>query len=211
MKPYVAFIAIALLATSSTLSVNTLAAEPPIRFAVDAQKSSFTVRVFSGGLLGFAGHDHTIAIRDFSGDVHITPGSIEPASLQLTIRSASLEEVDKRFDEKDRREINKTMREEVLETGKYPEIVFKSTRVTAKKTADGSYELQIWGDLTLHGVTKSGMIQARLTMEGNVARARGQFPVQLSEYNLKRISFAAGAIKVKDKITLSFDIVARQV
>ena len=180
-----------------------------VRYRVDAGKSTFTVRALAGGLFSALGHDHTIAIRDFSGESQLTPDSIQPASLQMTIKAASLAVTDKVSDS-DRQEIEKTMREEVLETGKYPEIVFKSTRVEADRTGEGEYRARIFGDFTLHGVTRNGVIAAQLTLSGNTLRARGQFSLKQSEYNIKRVSVAAGTINVKDELKLSFDMIAHK-
>jgi len=186
---------------------------PPVdsvRYIIDSGQSTFTVQAFVGGLFAFAGHDHTIAIDDFSGDLHLTPGSLELVLLQMTIKAGSLAEVDKEFDEKDRQEINKTMREEVLDTRKYPDIVFKSTGVSAKKVGEGEYQVMISGTLNLHGVTRNRQIEAKVTISDNTLRAQGEFPLQHSDYNLKRISVAGGAVKVKEELQLAFNIVARQ-
>ena len=178
-----------------------------VGYKIDPGKSTFIVRALAGGLFSALGHDHTIAIRDFSGEAQVTPDSVQPASLQMTARSASLTVTDKVSDS-DRQEIEKTMREEVLEIGKYPQMVFKSTRIDAEKTGEGQYRARISGNLTLHGVTRSLPITAQLTLSGNTLRARGQFSLKQSDYNIKRVSVAAGTINVKDELKFSFDIIA---
>ncbi len=177
------------------------------KYGLDASQSRFIVRAFVGGLLSGFGHDHTIAIRDFTGEIELTQGSLEPASLHMTIKADSLTVIDK-VKEKDRREIENTMRTEVLETAKYPEIVFRSTRVEALKTGEGTYSAKIWGELQLHGVTRAGLINAQLQFGGNTIRARGEFPLKQTDYNIKPVSVAAGTIKVKDELKFSFDMVA---
>lgn len=180
------------------------------RYQIDPGQSRFTVRAFVGGLLSGFGHNHTIAIRDFSGEVQFSPdNNLESASLQMRIRADSLAVIDKVSD-KDRQEIEHKMRDEVLETGKYPDIVFRSTSVSARKAGDGQYQIAIQADLQLHGVTRHGQIQAQLTLSGNTLRARGEFPLRQTDYKIKPPSVAAGTIKVKDELRFSFDIVARQ-
>jgi polyisoprenoid-binding protein YceI len=180
-----------------------------IRYGIDPSKSRFTVRAFVGGLFSAFGHDHTIAVRDFSGEASVAPDTLEPASLQMTIKSASLAVIDK-VSEKDRKEIEDTMRKEVLDTSNFPEIVFKSTRVSANRSGDGRYSVKIWGDLTLHGVTRSGLINAQVTIIGNSLRAVGEFPLRQTDYGIKPVTVAAGTIKVKDELKLSFDIVCNR-
>ena len=64
------------------------------------------------------------------------PEAPEQASLQFEIDASSLAVTDDVSD-KDRREIERTMREEVLETGTYPEIVFESSGVQAARISRG--------------------------------------------------------------------------
>ena len=57
---------------------------------------------------------------------------------------------------KDRREIESTMNQKVLESAKYPEIVFESTKASVNKLGEGRYQVNvISGNLSLHGVTRS--------------------------------------------------------
>lgn len=192
-------------------AVASEASEPAqsLRYSLDAGQSRFIVRVFVGGVFSAFGHDHTIAIRDISGEATLSPGTLAPASLQMKIKADSLAVIDK-IKESDRQEIEKTMRAEVLETSQYPEIVFKSTKVEAEKTGEGRYQAKIWGELTLHGVTRGGLIGAEVEVTGNTLRARGEFPLKQSDYNIKPVSVAAGTVKVKDNLKFTFNIVARQ-
>ena len=181
-----------------------------IRFRLDATQSRFIVRAFSGGLLWFKGHDHFIAVRDFTGEAQLTPDAISPASLQFTVRADSLEESRAVFTEQQKQIINKEIRELVLETGKYPEITFKSTDVAGKLTSGGRYEVRIGGDLTLHGVTRHIVIPALVTLRGGELRASGEFSVSRGDYNVKATSALHGTIRVRDKLKFMFEIVAHQ-
>src|SRR5262249_49797427 len=154
---------------------------------------------FAGGLLSALAHDHTIAIRDFTGETQFTYGTVDPASLRLAIKADSLSVTDK-VSQSDRQKIETTMREEVLETGKFPEIVFKSTKVEVNKTGEGQYQAKIWGDLTLHGVTRNLVISARLEFGQDILRAQGAFALRQSEYGIKQVSVAGGTVKVKDEL-----------
>ncbi len=197
-------------ADTPEVTISPIPASPAgARYRVEASQSRFIVHAFVGGLLSFAGHNHTIAIRDLTGEVGFTYGTVEPASLQLTIKADSLAVTDK-VSESDRQKIQGTMRDEVLETAKYPEIVFNSTNVTATKIDEGKYQARISGDLTLHGVTRNVTINAQLEFGENNLRALGDFPLRQANYNIKPVSVAGGTIKVKDELKFSFDIVANQ-
>jgi polyisoprenoid-binding protein YceI len=112
--------------------------------------------------------------------------------------------------DEERLKIEHDMREKVLETTKYPAIVFKSAQVAVSKRNNGEYEVTIRGDLTLHGITRSVRIEAQMTLYDSTLRAHGEFSLGQTDYGIKPISVAAGTVKVKNELTLSFDIVANQ-
>jgi polyisoprenoid-binding protein YceI len=178
------------------------------RLHIEAGQSHFVVHAFVSGLLSGFGHNHNIEVPDINGELQYTDETVAPASLVLRIRADSLTVIDK-VSAKDKTSIETTMREEVLETSKYPEITFSSTKVDAAKTGDGQYQATITGDFNVHGVSRPGVINAQLSFSGNMLRARGEFPLKMTDYNIKPPSVAGGTIKVKDILKLTFDIVAR--
>jgi polyisoprenoid-binding protein YceI len=180
------------------------------RYTIDAAQSRFMVRVFAGGLLFFKGHDHFIAIRDFTGEAQLTPDSLSPASLELNVRADSLAETRDVFTEQQKQIINKEVRELVLETTKYPSITFKSTDVKGKLMAGGKYLASIGGDLTLHGVTRHIEIPAQVSLSGKDLRANGEFTINRGDYKVNATSALHGTIRVRDKLKFTFDIVAHQ-
>ncbi len=97
------------------------------------EESTFTVQAFAEGLFSAFGHDPLIGIRDFSGEAKFVPGTFEDASVNVVINASSLAVVND-VKEKDRQEIERMMRDEVLETVKYPEISFKSSHWRFKLT-----------------------------------------------------------------------------
>jgi polyisoprenoid-binding protein YceI len=180
------------------------------RYRLDAAHSRFMVDANSSGVLWFLGHNHHIAARDFTGEIQITPGMIESASLLLRIKAASLAETGEHFTEQQKQIITSTMHKQVLETAKYPEIVFKSAKVTnKKKIAENQYEVLIEGDLTLHDVTRRIAIPARVELGGETIRATGNFEFDRDDYNVKAKAIKWGTIRVDDDMKLSFDILAR--
>ena len=191
-------------------SITVLPPFDTLKFRLDPSQSRFIIRTFSGGLLWFKGHDHFIAARDFMGEALVTPATISPASLQFTVRADSLAETRDVFTEQQKQIINKEIRELVLEVAKYPEIVFKSAAVTGRLTSAGQYEAQIEGDLTLHGITHRIVLPALVTMSGHTLRARGEFEIKRGDYKVKATSALHGTIRVRDKLKLTYDIVANQ-
>ncbi|HEY6328320.1 MAG TPA: YceI family protein [Blastocatellia bacterium] len=176
-------------------------------YRIDANRSNFMVHVGVSGLLSGFAHNHNIAIRGVSGEVGFQPDNPNASSLRMTVDSNSLAVTDK-ISDKDRQQIEATTRDEVLESSKFPQIIFKSTEVSMTKTGEGQYEAKVFGDLTLHGVTRHGLINAKIEVSGNTIRARGEFPLRQTEYNIKLVSVAGGTVKVKDELRFTFDIVA---
>lgn len=180
-----------------------------VGYRVDAGRSRFVVKAFVTGMFSAFGHSPTIAIRDFAGEAQFDPDSLKDASLNLRIKADSLEVTDDVSD-KDRREIERQMRDDVLETNRYPEIVFESTDVSADKITGGQYRARINGNLSLRGVTRNCTINAQVTVTEGGLRAHGEFPLRQSDYNIKPVSAAGGTIKLKDELKFSFDMVAHQ-
>ena len=133
-----------------------------MHYTIDPTASRFTVRAFAAGLLSGFGHNPVIAIRDFSGEVNFAPDDLTKSSVGITIKTDSFE-VQNDVSEKDRREITRTMNEQVLEVGRFPEIAFESRQVSGMQLGESLYVLKIEGDLFLHGVTR------RQTVSANVA------------------------------------------
>ena len=139
----------------------------------------------------------------------MNPDNPEQASLKVVIQAASLSVKDD-ISDKDRREIERTMQQEILETSSYPEIVYECSSVAASKTAEGQYSVTLNGELTMHGVTRPQTVPARVVMNGDSLRAFGTFSLLQTDYDLKLASVAGGALKVKDELKFSFNILARK-
>jgi len=178
-------------------------------YVADTRASQFTVQVFSGGLLSVFGHSPKIAIRDFSGEVEVNPDALERSSLKVTVKAAGLTVKDD-ISDKDRREMERTMHEEILETSTYPEMVYECSILSASKTAEGQYSVTLNGDLTMHGVTRGQAVPARVVLDGESLRAFGTFSLLQTDYDLKLASVAGGALKVKDEVQFAFNILARK-
>lgn len=180
-----------------------------MRYRIDPGRSRFMVKAFATGMLSAFAHNPTIAIRDFTGEVEFAPDSPEQSSLNIRIQSGSLQVADEVSD-KDRREMERQIREEVLETDRYPEIVFESTNVSADRIMASQYRAKIKGNLTLRGLTRDCEITAQIIAGPDTLRAHGEFPLKQSDFNIKPVTAVGGTIKLKDELKFTFDIVAHK-
>jgi polyisoprenoid-binding protein YceI len=176
-------------------------------YQIDAAKSRFQVKAYASGLFAAMGHNPTIAIRGFSGEAWFRAQTPEQSSLRLAIDADSLE-VTGDINEKDRAEMTRTMREEVLQTARYPDIRFDGSGREASQIAEGLYRVKLGGPLSLHGVERDVEVPCNVMVSDDGLRANGEFSIRQTDYHIKLVSVAGGTLKLKDELKFLFDIVA---
>lgn len=195
---------------STATTTETATETNVVRYRLAPEESSFTVQAFAEGLLSAFGHDPVIAIRAFEGEAQFVPGTLEAAAVKIRINAKALG-LTGETKEKDRVEIETTMRNQVLEVEKYPEIVFSSSNISASRVAEGRYRVRVIGDLSFHGVTQKNLwITSEATVNDQQLRARGDFALKQSDFGIKPFSAVGGTIKLKNELKFSFDIVGKR-
>jgi len=179
------------------------------RYRIDAGASRLTVKAFAGGLFSALAHNPTVAVQELSGDITVDPTATERSSLVLTVNAESLTVVGD-VAEHDRPEVGRKMHDEVLESRRFPEIVYECSRVSASRTGEGLYWISLNGELSLHGETRSQVVTARVSIDETSLKASGDCTLRQSDYGIKLVSAAGGTVRVKDELKLSFEIVARR-
>ena len=180
-----------------------------LHYVVDARSSRFTVQAFATGILSAMGHNPKIGIRTFTGDVDFNAGAAQARGFRLSMKSNSLGILDD-ISDKDRRDMEKMMNEQVLETDKYADIVFDAPTVSITRIDSTLFSATLNGALTFHGVTRNQTVPARIAVFDEMLRASGEFTLNQSDYGIKPISVAGGTLKVKDELKFSFEMVARK-
>ena len=162
--------------------------------AIDTGKSVMTVQVYRAGLLSGLGHDHQISAPVASGTVDTASHRVE-----LHTNARLMRVVDPGISDKDRGEIQSNMLgPEVLDAEHFPEIVFQSTSVAA----NGPDVSRVIGNLTLHGQTRPVTVEVKEAAGHYTGTSR----LKQSDFGIKPIKVAGGAIRVKDEIRIEFDI-----
>jgi len=196
---------------AALLSPIALAVAPAtVTYNLDASQSKFMAHASRSGLLWFKGKSHHLAASEFTGQVELTPDTITPASLRLVVKAASLHETGAEFTEPQKQIIDKELKDIVLHPDQYPDITFQSTNVTAKASGGDRYEVQIDGNLTLHGVTRRVTIPTVVTLRGDTLRAVGKFSIDRDDFKVKATSAFHGLVRVDDDIKFEFDIAGRR-
>jgi len=191
------------------LAAFATAAQEKGAYAIDNTKSKLQIDVSKEGAFKMFGHDHLIVAKEISGQVQFDPQKMEDSAVHLRVPANLLTVLDPGESEKDRREVQVTMTgEKVLDVARFPDIVFTSTRVSAvKKTADG-WELTLAGKLNLHGVEKPVSFPLRVRAAAGELRAQGEVSVLQTDHGITPIKVGGGSVRVKDKLKITFTIVA---
>lgn len=92
--------------------------------------------------------------------------------------------------------------EKYVHSDDYPKATFNgqiTNLETVNFTTDGSYEAEVSGELTIHGVTKEITTTGTITIEDGVVKASATFPITLADHNIEIPSM------VEDKIAKVVD------
>jgi polyisoprenoid-binding protein YceI len=96
----------------------------------------------------------------------------------------------------------------MLDVGRFPTITFKSQRVSARPATGGAYDLELAGEMTIHGVTRPLTLPVHVEVAGETLTATGKALLRHDQFGLQPIS-VAGVVKVKNEIGVTYRIVAR--
>jgi polyisoprenoid-binding protein YceI len=168
-----------------------------------APASRFVVRTGKSGLFGFAGHEHLIQARQFSGRIVYYPHRPQASSLTVSIATAGLEVLTPP-DTEEIRKVTADMRAKVLEVAQYPEITLTSQAV---ELAGDTLRLQ--AALTLKGQTRAVPLTVRVRIAPDTLRATTTFSVRQSDYGIRPYRGGpGGTVRVADDVTFDIDAVA---
>src|SRR5882762_9192286 len=182
----------------------------PRTFAIDGNASSATAHVGKTGIGSFAGHEHTVVAQSIQGEVVLDLEELSRSSVDLIVNARSLTVSEEGEPEGDAPKVQQVTRgPSVLDVARYGTIHFRSTQVTGKRIAPGSYDLTLLGELTLHGVTKRFTVPVRLETQGDTLSASGKMVVKQTDFGIEPTSAAGGLVRVEDEVILTFRIGAR--
>jgi hypothetical protein len=163
--------------------------------SIDAERSTITVRVFKSGLFRAFADNHVIQAPLLEGSVDDSATS----NVGLVVDAHRMRVLDPGLSPKDREDVQARMLgPEVLDADRFRQIRFHSTAVQR-------LEAERWlvrGDLDLHGQIR----QVAVKVAREKGRFKGSTTLRQTEFGITPISIAGGTVKVKDEITIEFDI-----
>jgi len=98
--------------------------------------------------------------------------------------------------------------ENYMESDKHPKSTFKGTfdvPAGLKSMEDGSYEVDVTGDLSVHGVTKPLNTKATLTVAGGKLSGGLVFKVKVKDHDIKIPKVVVRNIADEVEVTATFD------
>jgi len=199
-------VASVLLALGSATVVGAAGATYP----VVESKSAVRIHVGKSGAFSFAGHKHEV-LAPVSGTVTADPANLEASSVDLTFASGRLHVIPEGEPSGDAPKVEEVMHgPQVLDAARFPEIHFRSKKVTGRALSAGGYELTLVGELSLHGMTQEITLPVKVTLDGRSLTASGKTVLRHDQFGMKPVSAGGGTVKVDNEIRVDFDVVAEQ-
>jgi polyisoprenoid-binding protein YceI len=194
---------------SVVLAAVPLAAAPRT-FVIDPAASSVRIHVGKSGAFSFAGHKHEVIAPALSGEVTADAADLSASHVVLTFEAGALKVLPEGEPEGDPPKVEEAMRgSKVLDAARFPSIRFKSQRVSGRDAGGGAYDLEVAGELALHGVTRAITLPVHVEVAGAVLTASGKTVLRHDQFGMEPVSVAGGSVKVKNEIAIEYRIVAR--
>jgi len=177
-------------------------------YAVAVARSSVVVHVGKAGIFSFAGHEHLVTAPGLRGEVRAAADDLSRSSVTLTFETAALRVEEKAEPAGDAAKVQEVMvGPRVLDATRFPTVIFRSKTVAGRIVGSSTYDLDVTGDLSLHGVTRSVSLPLRVEVGGDTLKATGHVALRQTEYGISPVT-VAGVVKVKDELTIDYVIVA---
>ena len=126
-------------------------------YVIDASASAVQVHVGKSGVFGFAGHTHEVTADRFEGRVDADPDDLARSSVELSFEASGLTVSAQGEPVGDAPKVQEVLAgSKVLDVSRFPAIRFRSRQVSGRRAAEGAYELQVAGEvsllLSIHGI-----------------------------------------------------------
>lgn len=180
------------------LLLPVLSAAEPVIYKVDVDHSgvSFSIRHFVSNVSG--------RFRDFDGVIKYDKANPAASSVEFTVRAASIDTTNNDRDEHLRSK-------DFFDVQKFPTLTFSSTQVAAKDSST----LNVTGNLTLHGVTRS--ITLPVSLLGTVKTPRGEkagfetaFKIDRKEFGITWNNVLDSGPVLGDEVKITIEVEANR-
>ncbi len=210
MPKALAWLSCAVLALVAVTAAVT-AMEQTADLHIDASSSRIVIDVGKTGVFGFAGHTHEIIAPAVRGRIEFDAADWQRSTVFLEFQSAALRVSPAGEPPADVPQVQQAMiGERVLDVNRFPTVTFRSRRVSLISRSPNGADVQVEGDLTLHGVTRPMTIRATSALDASgVLTTSGTFTLRQTDFNIQPVTAAAGSVRVKDAVEVHFVLKAR--
>jgi polyisoprenoid-binding protein YceI len=172
--------------------------------SIGPENGKVTVATFVGGMGSKAGHDLVLEATKWRGTVNVDADNPSATSIEVSIDPRSLEIIQasggiKPLSDKDRGEIAQNS-DKTLNTGKYPEITFKSTAVSGQAPS-----VQLKGNLTVSGSSRPVTLDVKVQDGPSETTLSGRTRLSHSDFGIKPYS-KMGVLKIKDEVDVEVSV-----
>jgi polyisoprenoid-binding protein YceI len=169
----------------------------------DSSSAECLVFTFKEGLLSAVAHDLKLRVTRFSLEVDANAGSVsgrfQTDSLEVVCARKEGRDDPGALRDRDRREIEKNIVNDVLHAKRHPEARFESSSVEPR--GDG---YQVRGTLTLHGTSRELSLDVR--REGD--RLVTEVPLHQPDFGIKPYRAAMGTLRVQPDVRVRLSVPA---
>ena len=176
------------------LSSLTFASAKEMTYTIDP---SHTATVFSWNHLGYS--TPSANFKGINGEIMLDQANMADAKVNVVINADNINSNDDIFDDK-------LKSSEWFDTEKFPEITFKSNKIIPLEND----QYQVYGILTIKGITKEISLQAKLNQKGLHPMANKEAVGFNATTKFNRSDFNMGAFvpAVSDEITVNITVEA---
>ena len=208
-------------------AVETPAPHEGVPYDIVADESLLTIRVYRGGTLASAGHNHVIASHALTGTIYVPADlmrtsfeahipvasfTVDEAALRAQEHSADFPpEVPDSAREGTRRNM---LGEALLDSERNPQIVLRSVRLEsagqpAAGTGGEAKAVLARVQSTVRGQVRTISVPVRYRLAAGTIIVSGETPLRQSDIGLTPFSALLGALQVQDEMRVRFRLVAR--
>jgi len=212
-------------------AVETPAPHEGVPYDIVADESLLTIRVYRGGTLASAGHNHVIASHALTGTIYVPADlmrtsfeahipvasfTVDEAALRAQEHSADFPpEVPDSAREGTRRNM---LGEALLDSERNPQIVLRSVRLESAGQPAAGTGSEAGGEAravlarvqtTVRGQARTISVPVRYSLAAGTIIVSGETPLRQSDIGLTPFSALLGALQVQDEMRVRFRLVAR--
>lgn len=96
-----------------------------------------------------------------------------------------------------------------MDSDQYPTATFKGSINNLKEVKfnkDGTYPVEVTGDMTIHGVKKALDAKGTITVSGKSIKINSDFSIKLEDFNVTGGAIAAGKVAKEPKISVAAEL-----